>query len=328
LRCHLTRTFILAPHVLAGILSLALSVTGAIVQAQNYPTKPIRFVTSEAGGGTDFAARTVAQGIAGPLGQPVIVDNRGSGGTISGEIVARANPDGYTILVTGGSFWVGPLLRKAPYDPIKDFTPVSLLMTSPYVLVVHPSMTVKSVKELIDLAKAKPGELNYAATSIGVSPHLAGELFKSMAGVNIVTIPYKGTGPGVIGLIGGQVQLMFAPVSAVMPHVKAGKLRALAVTSAQPSALAPGLPTIAATVPGYESGGPLSMFAPPKTPPAIISKLHGEVVKLLGDPEVKERLFNVGMDPVASSPQQLAATVKSEMTRLGKIFKDAGIRAE
>ncbi len=313
---------------LVWILSIGSLLAGTLASGQSYPRKSIRIVTSEAGGGTDFAARTVAQGIAGPLGQPIIVDNRGSGGNVSGEIVARANPDGHTILVTGGSFWVGPLLRKAPYDPIRDFAPVSMLMISPYLLAVHPSVAANSVRELIDLAKAKPGALNYAATSIGGSPHLAGELFKSMAGVNIVTIPYKGTGPGVIGLIGGQVQMMFAPVAAIMPHVKSGKLRALAVTSAQPTTLAPGLPVISATVPGYESGGPLAMFAPPKTPLAIIDRLHTEIVKLLGDPEVKARLFSVGMDAVASSPQQLASTVKSEMSRLDKIFKDAGIKAE
>lgn len=310
-------------------LPVALMTLGAPwVSGQSYPNKPIRLVTSEPGGGTDFAARTIAQGLTGPLGQPVIVDNRGSGGNISGEIVARAAPDGYTLLVTGGSFWVGPLLRKAPYDPIKDFAPISLLMNSPYVLVVHPAVQAKSVKDLIDLAKARPGALNYAATSIGGSPHVAGELFKSMAGVNIVTVPYKGTGPGLIGLMGGEVELAFAPVSAVAGHIKSGKLRALAVTSANPSALAPGLPPISATVPGYESGGPIAMFAPPKTPAAILNRLNREVASVLHHAAMKEKLFNIGMESVGSSPEQLAALVKSEMARLGKVFREAGIRLE
>lgn len=311
----------------AGLL---LSLVAALLPAadlQAYPDKPIRFVTSETGGGTDYAARLMALELAGPLGQPVIVENRGAG-VYSGELVSKATPDGYTLLVTGTSFWVGPLFRRTPYDPIRDFAPVSLLVNSPNVLVVNPAVPVKSVKDLIDLARAKPGQLNYATASTGSSSHLASELFKSMAGIDVVRIPYKGTGPGLIDLIGGRVQFSFATSSGAEPHIKSGRLRAIAVTSAGPSALFPGLPPVAATVPGYASGGGTAMLAPPRTPAAIIQRLSREVVAILAKPHVKEQFLGRGAEVVGNTPVQFAAVMKAEIARIDQLIKDAGIHTE
>jgi tripartite-type tricarboxylate transporter receptor subunit TctC len=217
---------------------------------------------------------------------------------------------------------------KTPYDPVRDFAPVSLTNRSPNVLVVHPSLPVKSVKELIALAKAKPGELNYASASIASSSHLAAELFKAMTKTNIVHIPYKGSGAATIALIGGHVQLTFAAPGSVASTVKSGKLRAVAVTSAQPSALLPGIPTMAATVPGYESVAMTGIFAPAATPAAVINRLNQEVVRLFSQGDVKAKFFDGGLEAVGSSPEQLAAAMKSDMARMGKVIKDAGIRAE
>ncbi len=293
---------------------------------QNFPNKPVRIATSLAGGGNDFAARVFAQGLAGPLGQPVIVDNRG--GELAPEIVAKAHPDGYTLLVAGSSFWIGPLIRKSAWDPIKDFAPISFTTTAPNVLVVHSSVPASSIKELIDLAKAKPGALNYGSPATGAAAHLAGELFKSLAGVNMVHIPYKGQGAVNTAILGGEVQLTFSSPASVASLVKAGKLKALGITSAKPSALAPGLPTVAATVPGFQIGSATSVLAPAGTPAAVINRLNQELVRLLNQPEVKERFFNVGVEVVASSPQEFAAAMKSEMARLGKVIKDAGLREQ
>ena len=298
------------------------------VCAQDFPNKPIRIVTSAAGGGSDFVARLVAQGISPLLGQPVIVDNRGGGGTVTGEMVARSTPDGYTLLLIGSNFWIVPLLQKTSYDPVQDFSPISLAATDPNVLVVHPSVSARSVKELIALAKAKPGTLNYAAGTTGSNPHLAAELLKSMAGINLVRIPYKGTSAALNDVLAGQVQLMFASAATVAPHLKSERLRALAITSAQPSALAPELPTMAATLPGYEVVGPAAIFAPAKTPTATVMRLNREVVRYLQTSEAKERLRSIGSEVTASSPEALAVAMKSEMARLGKVIKEAGITAD
>lgn len=305
----------------------AIGLLPALAAAQAYPHKPVRFVTSETGGGTDFAARVMAQELAGPLGQPVIVENRGAG-VYSGEIVSKATPDGHTLLVTGTSFWVGPLFRKTPYDPVRDFSPVALLVNSPNVLAVYPGLPVKSVKELIELARAKPGELNFATASTGSSSHLAAELFKSMAGINVVRVPYKGTGPGLIDLMAGRVQFSFSTSSGAEAHVRSGKLRAIAVTSAEPSVLFPGVPAVAATVPGYESGGGTAMLAPPRTPAAVIERLSREVQAALKKPHVKELFLKRGAEVVASSPAELTAMIKAEIGRIGKLIKDAGIPTE
>ncbi|MBI4189464.1 MAG: tripartite tricarboxylate transporter substrate binding protein [Betaproteobacteria bacterium] len=319
--------FMPVPRFAVWMFSVGMMVLGAgVVSGQEFPNKPIRMVTSPPGGGADFASRLIAQGLSGPLGQQVIVDNRG--GIIPMEIVSKAPPDGYTLLLSA-SLWLTPLLQNTPYDPVRDFSPITLVGNSPNVLVVHPSLPVKSVKELIALAKARPGELNYASGATGASTHLAAESFKSMAGVDIARIPYKGNGPALNALIGGQVQLMFATAGSVTPHLKSGRLKGLAVTSARPSALAPGLPAVTTSgLAGYESAAPYGIFAPAGTPATLINRLNQEIVRVLKQADVKDRFFNSGIEIVGSSPEGLAATVKSEMARSGKVIKDAGIRAE
>ena len=309
-------------------LSLLVLATG-VVSSQDYPSKPIRIITAGAGGGVDFTARLIAQSISGPIGQQVIVENRT--GILASEAVSKAPPDGYTLLVNGSSHWVRFLLAKMPYDPVKDFAPISLVSRDIYVLAVHPSLPVKSTKELIALAKARPGALNYAAGTPGGGTHLAGELFKSMAGVNIVAVAYKGPAQSLIALAAGEVQVGFVTAASgpLVPHLKSGRLRPLAVTSAEPSALAPGLPTIAASgVPGYESVGISGIWAPAKTPATIINRLHQEIVRALTLPEVKERLLNADVEAVGSSPEQFAAMIKSDMVNMAKVIKDAGLKLE
>ena len=308
---------------LAALLVLDMSV----VSGQEFPTKPIRIVTSTPGGGSDFSSRIIAQNISGPLGQQVIVDNRS--GVIGQEMVARAAPDGYTLIVDGSSLWIAPLLQPMPYDPVRDFAPVSLIGVVPNVLVVHPSLPVKSVKDLLALARARPGQLNYAAGNAGSAAQLSGELLKSMASVDIVMVPYKGTGPALNALLGGEVQLMFATAGSVTMHLRSGRLRGLAVTSSQSSPLVPGLPTVSATgVPGYETESSTGIFAPIKTPAAIIARLNQEIVRSLNRPDVKEKFFNTGIDIVASTADEFARVIKADMTKLGKLIRDAGIHGQ
>jgi len=295
----------------------------ATVVAQDYPTKSIRIVTTEAGGSTEFLARIIAQALTGPLGQPVIVDNRVT--QIASQTVAKAAPDGYTLMVISGALWVEPLLRKTSYDPVRDFAPISLTTRSPQILVVNPALPVKSVKDLIALAKAKPGALNYSSGPTGGSNHLAAEMFKSMAGVDIVRVSYKGGGPAVTAVIGGEVQLLFSLATTAAPHVKSGKLRALAVTGAAPSPVAPGLPPIAATLPGYELITLTGIFAPANTPVAIINRIDQLTVQALSEGDVREKLLNSGVEATGSTPAQLAAAIKSEMARLGKLIRSVGI---
>ncbi|OFW16756.1 MAG: hypothetical protein A3H27_02280 [Acidobacteria bacterium RIFCSPLOWO2_02_FULL_59_13] len=296
-----------------------------MVSGQDYPNKPIRIITGGAGGGSDFAARLVAQGITGPLGQPVIVDNRATLPAI--DAAAKAPPDGYTLYVGGGSLWIFPLLNKVTYDVVRDFSPIALLVREVNVVAVNPSVAAKSIKELIALAKAKPGALNYAMNIAGGPAHLGAELFKSLAGVNIVGVAYKSNAAGVTAVIGGEVQLLISDASELMPHVKSGRLRALAVTSAEPSAMAPGLATVAASgLPGYESSGMTEIMAPAKTPGPIINRLNQEIARHLNTAEIKERFFSAGAEVVASSPEQLAAIIKSDIAKWGKLIKDAGIK--
>jgi tripartite-type tricarboxylate transporter receptor subunit TctC len=296
---------------------------------QGYPARPVRIVTGAPGSSAEFAARMVAQGIAGPLGQPVIVDPRATGGaTVFGEVVARAQPDGHTLLIIGSTLWVGPLFRKVPYDPIRDFSSISILADSPNILVVHPSQPVKSVRELIDVATARPGALNYSTSGIGASPHLAAELFKAMTGVQITHVPFKGAGASIIGLLAGEVQLSFASVASVVAQITAGKLRAIATTGARPFPLFPDLPPVAATVPGYESGGATGFFAPSGTPAVIIARLNREATSVLSRADVKSKFLSTGAEVVGSTPQQAAAKLKSDTIQWGKVIKDAGIRLE
>lgn len=297
------------------------------VYAQNYPVKPVRIVTTETGSGNDLVARLISPWVGASFGHQVIVDNRG---IFAGEIVAKALPDGYTLLSYGSPLWLAPFMReRVPYDPVKDFTPITLAASSPNILVVHPAVAVNSVRELIALAKARPGELNYSSSSTGATPHLAAELFKVMAGVNIVRVPYKGSGQALTALLGGEVQLMFPNSGAVAPQLKTGRLKALAVSTSAPTALAPGLPTMSASgLPGYESVSPFGIFAPAGTPAPLIGRLNREMVAALKRTDVTERLFNAGVEVVASSPGELAATIKSEMAKWGKVIRDAGIREE
>lgn len=320
---------------IAGTMGLLLATSGqqALAQpsraASAFPTRPIRLVTGQPGGGSDLIARLIVSGVAEGLGQPIIIENR-PGGFIPREILLKAQPDGYTLLVSANALWLEPFMTTdARYDPVRDFAPVTLATNAPNVLVVHPSVAASSVKELIALAKSKPGSLNCSSAATGSSSHLALELFKSMAGVNIVRIPYKGNAPAVTELVGGQVQLSFATPAAVFGHMKSGKLKALAVTSLEPYPAFPALPTVSASgLPGYESGSVNGIFAPGKTPPAIIAQLNREIVRVLNTHEVKSKLLETGIVAVASTPQTLTAKIKSEMSRLGKVLKEASERGE
>jgi len=308
-----------------AILSVLVGIAG-VAFAQGYPVKPVRIVTTVTGGSQDLTARLIAPKLAERLGQQVIVDNRG--GIASMELVAKAPADGYTLLLASASLWTSQFLRDdVPWDAMRDYSPIALLVTSPNILVVHPSLPVRSVKELIALSKAKAGELNYSSGQSGASSHIAGELFKAMAGVSIVRVAYKGQGPAMLALITGETQVSFPNAASAGPFMKSGKLRALAVTSAQPSALAPGLPTLAASgLPGYESKAILGLFAPARTPAPIIDQLNLEVGRALNNADVKQRLFDSGAEVVASSPAELTAAMKSEMATTGKLIKDVGIR--
>lgn len=310
------------------LFAAALFTVAGTASGQNYPEKVIRIVTSETGGSLDFAARLVALGLAKNLGQPVIVDNRST--IIAIETAAKAAPDGYTLLFNGSAIWITPLMRDhVAWDPVRDFAPITLAVSSPNIVAVHPSLPVKSVKELIALARARPGEINYATAAPGTSSHLAAELFKAMAGVNMVSIPYKGAGPALTGLIGGQVQLMFPNAATVAPHIRSGRLRAIAVTSAQPSILVPGVPTATASgLPGYEAASINAVFAPARTAGGIVTLLNREIVRVLNLPEVKEKFFLAGVETVGGSPGELAAAMKSEVMRMGKIIRDSGIREQ
>jgi tripartite-type tricarboxylate transporter receptor subunit TctC len=312
------------PALISFIPVMAL--VSGISFGQDYPSRPIRILTAQAGGGNDFVARILAPALTASIGQPVIIDNRT--GLVSAEQVAKAAPDGYTVLLTGSSFWVSPFFRDVPYDPVKEFSPVSQATRSPNILVVHPSLPVKSVKELIELAKARPGDLNYAASQIGSPAHLTAELLKSMARLNIMLINYKGAGPAITALMSGEVQLMFSAAGSVTPHIKAGRLKALGVTSAQPSALVPGIPPVAATVPGFEVVSIIGFLAPARTPDAVVNKLSQEITRVLARPEIKQRFFVSGAEAIGSTPEQFGKELRTEMDKWGKLIKEAGLRAE
>ena len=294
---------------------------------QSYPHKPIRIVTTGIGGGLDFIARLIAPELSSTLGQSVVVDNR-TNSVVPVEIVSRAQPDGYTLLVSGPPLWIGPLLQNASYNPVKDFSPITLAGSSPNIIVVPPSLPVNSVQDLISLAKARPKSLNYASNAIGGSSHLAAELFKSMAGIDMVRIPYNSNATLVADLMSGQVQLTFGSAVTVESFVQSGKLKALAVTSAKPSALFPNLPTVASAVPGYEAVSMFGIFAPANTAAAIIHRLNHEIVRMLEKADVKEKLIRSGVEAVGNSPQEFAVMVASDMARMGKVIRDSGIRTE
>ena len=294
--------------------------------AQNWPLKPVRIITAEPGTGNDLIARLIVPYLSNAFGQQFIVDNRG---LVAVDMVAKAAPDGYTLLSYGPPLWLTPLLRQVSYDPLRDLAPITLAGSSPNILAIHPSVPAKSVSELLLLAKQRPGELNYSSSSTGSSPHLAAELFKTMAGINIVRVPYKGSSQALVGLVGGQVHLMFPNAGTVAPHLKSTRVRALAVTTSAPSALVPGLPTLSASgVTGYESASQFALFAPAGTPSAIIERLNREMIAALRKPDVTERLFGSGVEVTTGMPTELAVTMKSEMAKWGKLIKETGIREE
>ena len=297
--------------------------------ADRYPDKPIRIIVPSApGGGPDAIARMIGPAFTQAWGRQVVTDNRaGAAGNIGAEIAARAAPDGYTLLVASAQQIVGPLFfDNPPYDLIRDFSPVSLIVSTPFVLIVNPSVPAASVKELIALAKAKPGTLNYGSSGTGGTLHLLGEMFKTMAAINIVHVPYKSSSFMLVDMVGGQVQLAIAALPAAAPLIKQGKLRALAVTSLKRTPLAPDLEPIAETVPGYEMVGWYGMVAPIRTPDRIVAMLNAEIIRALKSPDIKDTLHALGAEPVGSTPREFASLLSAQTALLRKTIEASGMR--
>jgi tripartite-type tricarboxylate transporter receptor subunit TctC len=315
--------------VLAATLVFSMA---AGAQAQSYPDRPVRVVVPfPAAGGTDILARLLLQRMAERLGANFVIDNRaGAGGTIGTEIVAKAAPDGYTILAASSSHTINPsVYKKIGYDPARDFAPVTLIASGPGLLVVHPSVPAKNVKELIALAKSRPGQLIYASAGNGTPPHLAAELFKSMAGVDLVHIPYKGNVPAFVDLLTGAVSLSFPTITSGLPQVRSGKLRALGVTSKQRSTVVPDVPTIAESgLPGYEATTWYGMLVPAKTRMEVIAKLHDQLVEVLKLPDIREKLLAQGLEPVGNRPDEFGAIISTELVKWSKVVAAAGVKAE
>ena len=311
---------------------VALSLLALPVAAQNYPTRAVRLVVpSSPGGGTDISARILAPQLTQFLGQQVVVENRpGAGTMIGGEAVARAAPDGYTLLMGISTLAINPAMyKKVPYDALKDLAPISQAVALSNVLVVHPSLPAKSVKEFIALVKPRPGQINFASAGVGTSPHLSMELFLVMTGLKMLHVPYKGSGPGVTDLIAGHVPVMMPNMLSAKPHIQSGRLRALGVTGSKRAPGAENIPTIAeAGVPGYEAVQWYGVLAPAATPRDIIIKLHTGVVRALQNPEGRQRLLNDGAEPVGSSPEEFAAYLRSETAKWAKVIQAAGIKPE
>ena len=314
------------------VFALAILLAAGAGWGQPYPAKPIRMIVAFAPGGiADFAARSVSQRLTTVLGVPVVVENRpGAGGITGAEVVARSAPDGYTLLVTSISHTINPSVRKnLPFDAQRDFTPVTLITDAPNLLVVHPSLPAKSVKELIALARARPGQISYASSGTGTSTHLSGELFKAMTRADIVHVPYKGGGPAVVDLVGGHVQMMFSTLPSVLQQVRAGKLRGLAVTGGRRFAAASEFPTmIESGLRGYEVSGWSGLFAPAGTPREAVTRLASEIGKILRAPDLKERFSIQGAEPVGNAPDVFAAFVGSEIARWKKVVEFSGARAD
>ncbi|CAM9698149.1 unnamed protein product [Phaeothamnion confervicola] len=321
------------PGFLPGILAAALlACASGTAGAQAWPSKPIKLVVPyPPGGSADILARAIGQKLSDGLGQPVVVDNRpGAGTAIGAEATAKAPADGYTIMLgTVSSHAINPALTPLKYDPVKDFAPVSLVASIPFVLLVHPSLPAKTVPELIALAKAKPGSLNFSSAGSGTSNHLAGELFKSMTKTFMVHIPYRGSAPALADLLAGQVNLMFDLVLTAQPHVKSGAARALAVTGRERSPALPGVPTVAESgVPGYEVSAWFGFFAPAGTPANVVATLNAETVKAMRLPDLKERLSSQGADAVTSTPEQFAGYVKEELGKWTRVVKASGMKPD
>ena len=320
-------------QAVAAGLSLTLLGVHATVQAQSYPVRPIRIVVPFPPGGTsDILARSIGQKLAEEWGQQVLTDNRpGAAGNIASEHVARSKPDGYTLYInTVGTHAINPAIyTKLAFDPVADFTPVTNLVNLPSVLLVHPSVPVHSVKELIALAKRRPGDLQYSSAGSGAQPHLTAEMFKTMAGVNLVHVPYKGAGPQMIGLLSGEVALTFATAPSGVPYVKNRQLRALGVTSGSRIPALPDVPTIAeAGVTGYEAVGWNGMVGPGAMPAPILEKLHSTVVRIVNLPDMREKLIGLGAEPAPSTPAEFAALIKSELAKWARVVKESGARLD
>ena len=316
-------------------MSVLLTLAGiqSAVYAADYPSKPIRMIVGfAAGGGTDTTARAIAQKMSAAMGEQVVVDNRpGAAGNVATELVVRGPADGYTILMgTIAALAINPTLYgNLAFDPIKDLAPVSQAVNSSNILVVHPSVQAKSVQELIALAKAKPGTLNYGSSGIGGTGHLAGVLFDELAGTKMTHVPYKGGGPAMIELVGGQVQLVFATPPTAVPQIKSGKIRGLAVTTLKRSSVMPDLPTISESgLKGYDANNWYGVVVPVKTPKPIVTRLNTEIVKALNAPDLKELFFTQGLDPAPSTPEQFGAYIKSELGRWAKVIKASGAKAD
>jgi tripartite-type tricarboxylate transporter receptor subunit TctC len=317
---------------LAVALVELLSTPALAAVTESYPSKPLRFIVPyPPGGGNDFVARVIAPRLAEAFRQPVVIDNRGGAhGIIAAELTAKAPPDGHTFLLGGTGHALNPIIyAKLPYDSDRDFTPVSLAAIAPNILVLHPSVPVSSVKELIALAHARPGQLHFGSSGAGGNTHLAGELFKLRAHVDMVHVPYRGTGPASAALLSGEVQMIFSTLPPALSQVRAGRLRALGVTGAKRSAVVPDVPTIAESgVPGYEALGWWGVLAPSRTPPAVIAALNAGIVKVLRSDDAKAQLFREGIEAAGSTPQQFAAHLKSEQQKWAKAIKDANIKIE
>jgi len=304
---------------------------GAMAQKQNYPTRPIRIVAlSSPGSGPDIVGRLLGLKFTEAWGQQIVVDTRpGASGIIGSEIAAKAAPDGYTLVIlTSQAVIVSVMYKKLPYNLIRDFAPISLMASTPFILAVHPSVPATTVKELIAYAKANPGRLRYGSGGSGSPPHLSAEIFKSMTGVDVLHVPYKGITPAMTDTIANQVQMIISVVPAILPTVRAGRLRALGVTSAKRTPLAPDVPTIAETVPGYEFIGWYGLAAPAKTPAAVLDKLNGELVKALKTPEFRERFSSLGAEPLGSTREELAAYIKLQSAKMDAAVKASGATPE
>ena len=312
--------------------ALALAAAGAAFGQTAYPSKPVRMIVpSSAGGGTDIIARIIAPELTKRLGSQVVIDNRPGAGTMIGiEVAAKSPPDGYTLLLVPATLAINSAIyKKVPYDPQRDFAPITLAISSASIIVVHPSVPVKTLKELIAFARARPGELNYASAGTGTYPHMTMELFLSMAKLKMVHIPYKGTGPAMIDMVAGQVATMAATILTGMPQIRAGRLRPLGITSAARSPIVPDIPTVAeAGLPGFESVQWYGMLAPARTPKDIVDRLHAEVSGVLKQPEIKARFAGDGADTVGSSPDEFTRYIQSELVKWAKVARDAGIQPE
>jgi len=312
--------------------ALAAAAAGAAFAQGGYPSKPVRLVVpSSAGGGTDIVARIIAPELSKRLGQQVVIDNRPGAGTMIGiEVAAKSPPDGYTLLMGLSTLAINSALyKKVPYDPVRDFAPITVAVTSASILVVHPSLPVKTLKELISFARARPGQLNYASAGIGTYPQMTYELFLSMAKLKMVHIPYKGTAPAMIDMLAGQVATMAATVLTGLPHIRTGRLRPLGITSAKRNAVVPDIPTVAeGGLPGYESVQWYAVLAPAQTPRNIIAKLHTELVQVLHSPEIKKRFAADAAETVGNTPEEFARHIRSELDKWEKVAREAGIQPE